>query len=422
MSLRSPQTSSRALRNRPSSPGAEIAALFDEHGRMVLALCRTLLRDPDDAEDAAQQTFLSAHRALVNGTHPLDPPAWLATIARNECRARIAARLAKPRPLPLSEDVAEARPSSDPESQAGRREEIAAFTAALAELPERQREAVVLRDVHGLSYQEVAVAMSVSPPAVESLLSRARRTLEARVRPVRVAQGAPLLIDSLRGRLEALIPEFGSAEAATALASGAGGIAGKLLSLQVAGKVAAGSAVAVVTLGVGAEVAVDRQVQSGSLGRPAPDVLIDSHVVRAPAATVERKRAPVVIRRQRATRIARTETREVVPVAAATKVEMPDPIVVPSAPAPSAPEEPGHHEGTSGDETVADSSSSNSGPGSLSSNSGPGSVSSGSGESGSGESGSSGPGGGGEGSSGSSGSGSSDGGTSGHGGLGSSDG
>ena len=79
--------------------GAQTRELFDEHSRMVYGLCRTLLRDPDDADDATQATFLSAYRSLLGGTVPLEPAAWLATIARNECRARARARMREPLPL-----------------------------------------------------------------------------------------------------------------------------------------------------------------------------------------------------------------------------------------------------------------------------------------------------------------------------------
>jgi DNA-directed RNA polymerase specialized sigma24 family protein len=84
-----------------SSPGAAAARteeLFAAHRRTVFGLCRALLRDPVEAEDAVQQTFLSAHRALLNGTRPQAPAAWLATIARNECWSRISARMREPLP------------------------------------------------------------------------------------------------------------------------------------------------------------------------------------------------------------------------------------------------------------------------------------------------------------------------------------
>ena len=60
---------------------------------MVLGLCRLLLRNPVEAEDAAQQVFLSAHQAILRGSAPRDEAAWVVAIARNECRARIRARM-----------------------------------------------------------------------------------------------------------------------------------------------------------------------------------------------------------------------------------------------------------------------------------------------------------------------------------------
>src|SRR5262249_46230060 len=95
--------SERVLRARGRVEAAEASArvgsLFDAHGRMVLGVCRLLWRAPAEAEDAAQQTFLSAHRALLGGGRPRDEAAWLGAIARNECRARIRARLRAPLPL-----------------------------------------------------------------------------------------------------------------------------------------------------------------------------------------------------------------------------------------------------------------------------------------------------------------------------------
>ncbi len=85
----SPPAARRAIAGR-------VAALFDEHASMVLGLCRLLLRDHHEAEDAAQQTFVSAYRSLLRGNEPRDDASWLAAIARNECRARIRKRMRAP--------------------------------------------------------------------------------------------------------------------------------------------------------------------------------------------------------------------------------------------------------------------------------------------------------------------------------------
>jgi RNA polymerase sigma factor (sigma-70 family) len=156
--------------------GAYVGELFAEHGRMVLGLARLLLRDPVEAEDAAQQVFLSAHQAVVRGSLPRDRAPWLAAITRNECRARVRARMREPLALPeLPSDL------PDPLAAAIRSADLQAVWAALAALPRRQRRALVLREVGGLSYQELGRALGVSHSAVESLLFRARRQARALV-------------------------------------------------------------------------------------------------------------------------------------------------------------------------------------------------------------------------------------------------
>ena len=86
------------------------------------------------------------------------------------------------RPLSLGDDDLEL--ITDPGNEIQRREHAEALRVALADLPERQREAVVLRDLYGLRYGEVAKALGLSRPATEALLFRARRALRQRLRPV----------------------------------------------------------------------------------------------------------------------------------------------------------------------------------------------------------------------------------------------
>ena len=143
--------------------------LFDAQGASILHLCRLILRDPVEAEDAAQQTFLSAYRALLRGTTPREPDAWLAQIARNECRARLRRR--KLAAVPLEVDAEDARDTVD---VAAGHEQLQAVAAAIEELPTRQRQAVVLSDLRGFSNDEVARAMSLAPGTVEALLYRGR--------------------------------------------------------------------------------------------------------------------------------------------------------------------------------------------------------------------------------------------------------
>jgi RNA polymerase sigma factor (sigma-70 family) len=176
-----------------------VGRLFVEHGRMVLGLCRLLLRNPTDAEDATQQVFLSAHRAVLGGSVPREAPVWLAAIARNECRARIRARMREPLALPeLPSDL------PDPLASAIRALDLDAVWSAISSLPRRQRRALVLRELGGLSYHELGRALGVSDSSVQSLLFRARR----QVRSLLASANAAALPVALRDELTRLIPGF----------------------------------------------------------------------------------------------------------------------------------------------------------------------------------------------------------------------
>jgi RNA polymerase sigma-70 factor (ECF subfamily) len=164
-------------RSDDGAAAARTRALYELHHHTVVVICRALLRNVTEAEDAAQQTFLSAHRAILNGVEPRQPAAWLAAIARNECWGRIKSRMREP----LAIEV-EAVETDDPVAAAVRRADLAALRRAIAALPPQQRDAVVLREFAGLRYDELAAALGVTEPAVESLLFRARTQLRAKLR------------------------------------------------------------------------------------------------------------------------------------------------------------------------------------------------------------------------------------------------
>ena len=237
----------------PDAPGPSIAALFDEHAPMVLGICRYLLRDPQAAEDAAQETFLSAHRSMLRGTRPRDPEAWLAAIARNECRRTW--RVAPTAPL----DEGKAGTVLDPADIVAERADLSEVASAIADLPDRQREALVLREFCGLSYEQVASAMNVSEPAVDSLLSRARRTLSERFGEIpAAARGAFVVPASFREELTRLIPGLDSATAGVAAGSGGAAVLASVGSAPLGAKfAAAGTAVVAIALPVQATIRAD---------------------------------------------------------------------------------------------------------------------------------------------------------------------
>jgi len=217
--------------------GAQTAELFEEHSRMVYGLCRALLRDPDDADDATQATFISAYKSLLGGSEVREPAAWLSTIARNECTARAHTRMREPLPL-MDADLGH---TQGPEAELDRKAVIEELQQAISELPEKQREAVVLRDLYGLHYTEVSAALGMSVASVESLLFRARRSLRVSLKPL--ASGALIVPLTIREGIAQALPGFTTAGAAGGgAASGAVGLGllAKFTGVPVALKIAAG--------------------------------------------------------------------------------------------------------------------------------------------------------------------------------------
>ena len=141
--------------------------LYRSHRGAVYGSLLRELRSPEDAEDAMQTAFLQAFGAYERGSRPERPRAWLLTIADNLRRRRFRSdRLAAEVPL---DEALVAAPTSDAR--------VDDLREALGGLPLNQRAALVLREVAGLSYAEIARHLSVSVNSVQMLLFRARRSL-----------------------------------------------------------------------------------------------------------------------------------------------------------------------------------------------------------------------------------------------------
>ena len=151
------------------------AVLFHRYETRLLAYTRRMLAgSQQDAEDALQDVFLRAYGALRADERPVSVRAWLYRVAHNRCIDHIR------RVTPAPEDVyAVSQPScaSDPEAAFVRRENLRQVVADLHALPETQRSALLLREMEGLSYVELAATLDLSMPAVKSVLVRARTSL-----------------------------------------------------------------------------------------------------------------------------------------------------------------------------------------------------------------------------------------------------
>ena len=162
--------------------------LYRRHVGDVYRYSLALLRNPDDAEDVTQTTFLNAYRAFRRGDRPDAPRAWLIAIAHNVCRQRFRTAGRRVDEVALEETALEAA-SADPDTPTA--DEI---RRALAHLGFNQRAALVMRELEGRSYAEIATALDLSASAVETLLFRARRALREQLEGALTCREAELAI------------------------------------------------------------------------------------------------------------------------------------------------------------------------------------------------------------------------------------
>jgi len=157
----------------------------------VVKLVARLLRDPAEAEDVAQEAFVKAYRAL--GTFRGDSQfyTWLYRIAVNTARNSIASR--QRRPVDYEADLSEneqtavetrMRHDDTPEAAALSEEIRLTVGRAVEALPEDLRTAIMLREIEGLSYEEIATAMDCPVGTVRSRIFRAREAIDRQLKPL----------------------------------------------------------------------------------------------------------------------------------------------------------------------------------------------------------------------------------------------
>ena len=145
--------------------------LYDRHSRELLSSCSYILGSRHDAEDAVQSTFASAYRALLADERDVDLRPWLFAIARN-------ASLSILRKRQPTTEINGAEPGrDDPVAQAEQREDLRQVLSTMLELPEHQRTALVLAEIHGLSHGEIGAVLGVRTERVKSYVYQARSSL-----------------------------------------------------------------------------------------------------------------------------------------------------------------------------------------------------------------------------------------------------
>jgi RNA polymerase sigma factor (sigma-70 family) len=146
-------------------------AIYERHAAQLLTFCIYLLGSRHDAEDALQATFASAYRALLNDSRPVSLRPWLFTIARNESLSILRKR------RPQVELNGEVALTGDPVKLAEVHEEMVNMIGGIRELPEKQRAALVLAEVHGMSHAEIGSVLDVRPDQVKAYVFQARSNL-----------------------------------------------------------------------------------------------------------------------------------------------------------------------------------------------------------------------------------------------------
>jgi len=162
------------------------AALVEATHRDVYTLCLRILGNPDDASEATQDAYLKVYRGLPGFRGDAMFATWLYRVATNAAISKQRGRSRRrAHEAEIEEDALARVPSSSAsvEDSAGIRLEVDALERAIAGLPDMYREAVLLRDVYGLSMEEIADQLKISETAAKVRVHRGRKRLRQAMWP-----------------------------------------------------------------------------------------------------------------------------------------------------------------------------------------------------------------------------------------------
>lgn len=166
--------------------------LVEKYRRKIVRLISRMVRDPDEMEDVAQETFIKAYRALPQFRGEAAFYTWLYRIAVNTAKNHLVSRR-KDLPTVSAQAVNDEDEPDDrlmaqdigtPESELISKQVAIAVNQAVDALPEELRQAITLREIEGLSYEEIAESMGCPIGTVRSRIFRAREAIAAKLRPV----------------------------------------------------------------------------------------------------------------------------------------------------------------------------------------------------------------------------------------------
>ena len=165
--------------------------LFSRYQHKILNLVSRYLRDPQDVEDVTQEAFIKAFRALPRFRGESAFYTWLYRIAINTAKNHLVAQSRRPVEAELDPASAESlevsselRDNATPERLLLREEIERTVIGAIEDLPEDLRVAITLRELEGLSYEEIAQTMDCPIGTVRSRIFRAREAINRRLSPL----------------------------------------------------------------------------------------------------------------------------------------------------------------------------------------------------------------------------------------------
>jgi RNA polymerase sigma-70 factor, ECF subfamily len=158
----------------PPTIDRDLAALIDEHAEAVFRVANGILRNPTLAEDAVQETMIKAWQSLPKFRGDSSIRSWILRIAHNTSISMLRRR----RERVMDPDTMPESPGGiDPARASSALYDLGVVRRALEGLDELSRSVVVLREVEGLSYQDIADTLGVPVPTVKTRLLRARRVM-----------------------------------------------------------------------------------------------------------------------------------------------------------------------------------------------------------------------------------------------------
>jgi RNA polymerase sigma factor (sigma-70 family) len=163
----------RLARLAARGDGRALEAIYRRHYQELYRYCRAILRDPHDAEDALQATMAKVAAALPGETREISLRPWLFRIAHNESISILRAR----RPTAELDQESPAL-GADVELEAENRDRLRRLVRDLDRLPDRQRGALVMRELSGLGFDELGATFGISPEAAKQAVYEARVALQ----------------------------------------------------------------------------------------------------------------------------------------------------------------------------------------------------------------------------------------------------